>query len=110
MHFGKILKKETAMHSYAPNDKHTRSVPIELNTTNATRYVFYVTNNGLTGKQLALLAHVGLRTIEDWRRKKVGPPYKKLNNGRIIYPLATAIEFIENYTNRTVVLEKDNGQ
>lgn len=57
-------------------------------------------NDDLTGKDLARLCKVSVRTVECWRRRKIGPPYVRRLNGTIIYPIAPALAFIELYNGR----------
>ena len=40
----------------------------------------------LTGRQLSDRYQVSPRTIEDWRRRGVGPPYLRLNGRDVLYP------------------------
>lgn len=64
-----------------------------------------VSCNGISGKQLAELTKVSIRTVEDWRRRNQGPAYQKLANGEIRYPLEDVIEFIKEYRGCTLILE-----
>lgn len=59
----------------------------------------------LTGKELADLCKVSVRTVECWRRRKQGPPYLRRLNGTIIYPIGPALDFIERYNGRPLDTE-----
>ena len=56
----------------------------------------------LTGKELAKLCRVKLRTVEGWRRRGQGPEYVKLPTGQIRYPLDAALSFTTHYHSRNV--------
>ena len=60
----------------------------------------------LTGNQLAKLCRVSIRTVECWRRRNMGPPYTKLYNGAVRYPVEEASAFILKYTGQPPRLEE----
>lgn len=57
----------------------------------------------LTGKDLAQLCRVSLRTVETWRLRKMGPPYKKMAHGAVLYPFEPAATFVEKYTGSPII-------
>lgn len=48
----------------------------------------------LTGKEIARLFRVKLRTVEGWRQRGQGPEYSKLPTGQIRYPLESTLEYL----------------
>lgn len=60
----------------------------------------------ISGKKLAELCGVSLRTVEGWRHRKQGPPYEKRLNRTVWYPLTTAIAYAEQYTGRSIAKER----
>ena len=48
----------------------------------------------LTGKELAELCKVSLRTVESWRQRGKGPKYVKMENGQVRYPASESLEVI----------------
>lgn len=59
----------------------------------------------LTGRQLAKCCKVSLRTVEDWRRRGMGPPYEKRCNGAIRYPIEEANRYLIEYTGKPLNME-----
>ncbi len=49
----------------------------------------------LNEKDLSRVSGIPVRTLQDWRRRSVGPPYRKLLGRLVRYPLAEALAWLD---------------